>query len=133
STMHWLDEVGIMRPGYGPNLSIARQPVFQELPQGRIAAIAAYPVGAVATGPIATNKDGNDNGERPGMNPVCLTVWNVVTAAQLEQLRAIRQSILDRRSEADVARPTDLPVDRPGRLVFLGKNYMVGDKPGGLH
>jgi poly-gamma-glutamate synthesis protein (capsule biosynthesis protein) len=133
STMHWLDEVGIKRPGYGPNLSIARQPVFQELPQGRIAAIAAYPVGAVATGPIATNKDGNDNGEQPGMNPVRLTVWNVVTAAQLEQLRAIRQSILDRRNEPDVARPTDLPVDRPGRLVFLGKNYMVGDKPGGLH
>ncbi|MBO9581468.1 MAG: CapA family protein [Sphingobium sp.] len=133
STMRWLDEVGIKRPGYGPNLSIARQPVFQELPQGRVAAIAAFPVGAVADGPIARNKDGNYGSEEPGMNPLRLTVWNVVTADQLEQLRAIRQSILDRRNEPDVARPTALPVDRPGRLQFLGKNYMVGEKPGGIH
>ena len=133
STMHWLEEAGIKRPGYGPNLSIARQPVFQELPQGRVAMIAAYPVGAVATGPIARDKNGNDGSEVPGMNAVRLTVWNVVTAAQLEQLRGIRDSILARRNEADVARPSDLPTDRPGRLVLLGKNYMVGDKPGGLH
>ncbi len=133
STMKWLDEVGIMRPGYGPNLSIARQPVFQELPQGRVAVVAAFPVGAVATGPIATNKDGNEGSERPGMNPVRLTVWNVVTADQLEQLRAMRTSILARRTEADVARPSELPVDKPGRLQFLGKNYIVGEKPGGLH
>ncbi|OJU17608.1 MULTISPECIES: CapA family protein [unclassified Sphingomonas] len=133
STIKWLDAVGIKRPGYGPNLSIARQPVFQELPQGRVAAIAAFPVGAVADGPIARNKNGNDVGEVPGMNPLRLTVWNVVTAEQLEQLRAIRQSILDRRNEPDVARPTGLPHDEPGKLEFLGKNYMVGEKPGAFH
>jgi len=133
STMHWLDAVGIKRPGYGPNLSIARQPVFQELPQGRVAAIAAFPVGAVASGPIARNKHGNDGSEVAGMNPLRLTVWNVVTAEQLEQLRAIRQSILDRRHDPDVARPTALPRDDPGRLQFLGKNFMAGDKPGAFH
>lgn len=133
STMKWLDEVGIKRAGYGPNLSIARQPVFQELPQGRVAMIAAFPIGAVASGPAATNKDGADGGERPGMNPLRLTVWNVVTAAQLEQLRGIRDSILARRTEPDLARPSDLPTDRAGRLVLLGKNYMVGDKPGAFH
>jgi len=133
STMKWLDEAGIKRPGYGPNLSIARQLVFQELPQGRVAMVAAFPIGAVASGPAATNKDGNDGGERPGMNPLRLTVWNVVTAAQLEQLRGIRDSILARRTEPDLARPSDVPVDRPGRLVLLGKNYMVGDKPGAFH
>lgn len=130
STQAYLDEVGIKRPGYGPNLSIARQPVFQELPQGRVAAIAGFPVGAVASGPIATNKDGNNTGERPGMNPIRLTVWNTVTPEQLEQLRAIRDTILARRHEPDVARPTELPNDRPGRLSFLGKNYIAAEKPG---
>jgi hypothetical protein len=130
STMRWLDEAGIKRAGYGPNLSIARQPVFQELPQGRVAMIAAFPIGPVASGPIATNKQGNDVGERPGMNPLRLTLWNTVTAEQLEQLRGIRDSILARRNEPGLARPSDVPTDRPGRLQLLGKNYVVGPKPG---
>ncbi len=133
STEKWLETVGIKRAGYGANLSIARQPAFQELPQGRVAMIAAFPIGAVASGPAATNKDGNDSPERAGMNPLRLTVWNTVTAPQMEQLKAIRDSIVARRTEPDLARPTDLPTDRPGRLSFLGKNYMVADKPGAWH
>ena len=130
STMKILDEVGIKRPGYGPNLSIARQPAFQELPQGRVALVSAFPIGPVASGPIATNKSGNDGAERWGMNPLRLTQWVTVTDEQLTQLRAIRESILARRTEPDVARPTDLPVDEPNTLTLLGKNYLVGEKPG---
>lgn len=130
STIKWLDEVGIKRPGYGPNLSIARQPAFQELSQGRVALVAAFPIGPVATGPIATNKSGNDGAERPGMNPLRLTQWVTVTREQMAQLRAIQDSILARRNEPDVARPSDLPRARPDRLNLLGKNYVVGDKPG---
>jgi hypothetical protein len=132
STAKYFDEVGIGRPGYGPNLSIARQPAFQELPQGRVAVVAGFPIGAVAQGPVARNKDGNEGSEVPGMNPVRLTVWNTVTQAQFDQLKAIRDSIVARRTEADLARPTDLPTDRPGRLTLLGKNYAVAEKPGEL-
>lgn len=130
STIKAFDNVGIKRPGYGPNLSIARQPVFQELPQGRVAAIAAFPIGAVAMGPMARNKDGNDGAETPGMNPLRLTVWNTVTRTQFDQLKAIRDSIVARRTEPGLARPTDLPADQPDRLVFLGKNYVVAESPG---
>lgn len=130
STLKILDAVGIKRPGYGPNLSIARQPSFQELPQGRVALIAAFPVGPVASGPIAANKSGNDGPERPGMNALRLTQWVTVTQEQMSQLRAIQESILARRTEPDVARPTDLPQNRPDRLQLLGKNYVVGPKPG---
>lgn len=130
STMKYLDEVGIKRPGYGPNLSIARQPAFQELPQGRVALVAAFPVGPVASGPIATNKSGNEGPEQPGMNALRLTQWVTVTRDQMSQLRAIQDSILARRNEPDVARPTDLPVNRPDRLTLLGRNYVVGEKPG---
>lgn len=129
-TMKHLDAAGIKRPGYGLNLSLARQPAFQELTQGRVALIAAFPIGPVATGPIASNKDGNDNGEEAGMNPLRLTQWVTVTQDQFDQLKAMRETMLTRRTETDVARPTDLPRDKPGRLSFVGKNYMVAEKPG---
>lgn len=129
-TMRFLDAVGIKRPGYGPNLSIARQPAFQELAQGRVALVSAFPIGPVASGPIAANKDGNDGGEQAGMNPLQLTQWVTVTQQQFDQLRAIRDAMIARRDEPGLARPTDLPRDRPGRLVLLGKNYVVAEKPG---
>jgi hypothetical protein len=130
ATIRYFDEVGIGRPGYGPNLSIARQPAFQELPQGRVAVISAFPIGPVASGPIATNKDGNYGRETPGMNPLRLTQMTTVTNEQFEALRQLRDSILDRRFEADVARPTDLPTETPGRIQVLGKNYVLAEKPG---
>jgi Bacterial capsule synthesis protein PGA_cap len=130
STIRYLDEVGIKLPGYGPNLSIARQPVFQELPQGRVGMVAAFPIGPVASGPIASNKNGAYGAEEWGMNPLRLTRWNTVTAAQLESLRQIRDSIVERRSEPDVARAIDVPRDRPGRLQLLGSNYVAAEKPG---
>lgn len=133
STIEILNKVGIKLAGYGPNLSIARQPAFQELQQGRVAMVAAFPIGAVASGPAATNKDGNDGEERWGMNPLRLTVWNTVTAEQLAQLKGMRDSVLARRNEPDVARPVDIPVDRPDRLQWLGKNYLVAAKPGLFH
>jgi poly-gamma-glutamate synthesis protein (capsule biosynthesis protein) len=129
-TMKYLDAVGIKRPGYGLNLSLARQPAFQELPQGRVALVAAFPIGPVASGPIAVNKDGNDNGEEAGMNPLRLSQWITVTKGQFDDLKAIRESMLARRNEVDVGRPTDLPRDRPGRLSFVGKNFIVAEKPG---
>ena len=130
STIRYLDEVGIRRAGYGPNLSIARQPAFQELEQGRVALVSAFPIGPVAQGPIARNKEGNDGGEQAGMNPLRLTLWTTVTAEQMAQLRAIRDSIAARRNEPDVARPADFPTDNGDRLSLLGRNYIVGERPG---
>ena len=133
ATIEYLDKVGIKMPGYGPNLSIARQPVYQELPQGRVAMVAAYPVGVIASGPIAANKNGADGGEEWGMNPLRLTQWTTVTTEQFASLKGIRDSIVARRTEADVARAIDIPKDQPDRLELLGKNYLVGPKPGEYH
>jgi hypothetical protein len=58
----------------------------------------------------------------------------VVTAEQFRQLTEIQTSILQRRGEAPVLFPSaDPPEQAPGRLVFLGQRYMVGDKPGAVH
>lgn len=128
SSQRYLEEVGIKMSGAGRNLTIARQPVFQELPQGRVAMLTACP--GIYCGPPAANDEGMRGVERPGVNPLRLTVWTTVTATQFEQLKAIRESILARRHEPDVLIPTDMPRDRPGRLTLLGERFVIGDKPG---
>jgi poly-gamma-glutamate synthesis protein (capsule biosynthesis protein) len=128
SSQKYLEDVGIKMSGAGRNLTIARQPAFQELPQGRVAFLTACP--GIYCGPAAANDEGMRGTERPGVNPLRLTVWTTVTKPQFDQLNAIRESILARRHEPDVLVPTDLPKDPPGRLRLLGERFVIGDKPG---
>lgn len=128
SSQKYLEEVGIKMSGAGRNLTIARQPAFQELPQGRVAFLTACP--GIYCGPAAANDEGMRGTEKPGVNPLRLTVWTTVTAAQFEQLKAIRDSMLARRFEPDVLIPSDLPHDPPGHLTLLDERFVIGDKPG---
>ncbi len=127
----YLAPLGIKVPGAGLNLNEARRPVFQEVPQGLVAFLHACP-GNNLCGTAATNA-----GERPakaGVNPLGLTVWNTVTAEQFNQLKAMRDSIVARRTEGDVLVPSALPPNEPaGRLTLNGEHYMVADKPGEIH
>jgi poly-gamma-glutamate synthesis protein (capsule biosynthesis protein) len=134
SSLKYLDEVGIQLAGYGPNLSIARQPVLQHLTKGRVAMVAAYPVGAIGDpNDAATNKNGASGVEKWGLNPLRLTVWNVVTPDQLKLLKGIRDSIVARRSEPDISRPIAVPRDEADRVTIFSNNYMAGSKPGEYH
>lgn len=131
STLKIMDEAGIKVGGYGPNLTVARQPVFQELEQGRVAMVYALPVGPVASpSETARDKTGNEGGEQWGLNTLKLTQSMTVTAEQLAQLKAIRDSVVARRSESDVTRPIDIPKDKPDSVELQGKTYVLGDKPG---
>lgn len=132
STIKYLSEVGIKMAGAGPNLTIARQPAFQELPQGRVAMVHACP-GTDLCGPPALDGTANGRPARPGVNPLGLTVWNTVTAEQFAQLKGIQQSILARRTEPDVLIPSELPREQQGRMRLLGTNYMIGERPGEFH
>jgi hypothetical protein len=127
-----LSEVGIKMAGSGPNLTMARRPVFQELPQGRVALVAACP-GTNLCGTPATDANGAAPA-RAGVNPLGVTVWNTVTAEQFNHLKAILDSVVARRSEADVVVPSDLPPPLPpGRLMLWGQRFMVAAKPGEIH
>src|SRR6476469_7642230 len=109
-----LREAGIQIAGHGPNLSTARMPVFQHLEKGRVATVGAFPVpdrGAGSNGPSATNRNGNSGSEQWGMNPLRLTVWNVVTEPMLQQLKAMKEAIMAQRNEPDVARPMAVTPD----------------------
>ena len=116
-SLKYLDEVGIGLAGYGANAGIARTPVLQHTTKGTIALHAAYPV----TG----NADWAGPGESYGLNPFRLTRMNVVTAPQLEQLKAIRDSVAKTRNE---------PITDPaGRVTVMGTTYMAGPKTGEYH
>jgi poly-gamma-glutamate synthesis protein (capsule biosynthesis protein) len=68
------------------------------------------------------------------VNPLGVTVWNTVTAEQFNQLKAILDSVLARRHDADVIVPSDLPPPLPpGRLMLWGQRFMVAAKPGEIH
>jgi Bacterial capsule synthesis protein PGA_cap len=109
-----LSKFGIKLAGAGSNLTNARRPAFQELPQGRVAFLHACP-GDNLCGPRATNT-------AQGVNPLGVTVWNTVTREQFDQLKAIEASILARRNEPDVLVPTELPPPlSSGRLMLLGQ------------
>ena len=120
-----LDKYGIKLAGAGPNLTTARRPALQEVPEGLVAFIHACP-GDNLCGPRATNT-------AQGVNPLGVTVWNTVTQEQFNQLKALETSILARRTEADVAQPSSMaPPLPPGRMSWLGQNYVVAEKPGEL-
>lgn len=82
-----------------------RQPVFQHLPSGRAAFINA-------------------------INPIGLSTTKYVTADQLAQLKAIRDSIVQRRNDPDVARPIGVPEDLPDRVTIFSDTFVVGPVTG---
>lgn len=137
SSAHWYDKAGIKIAGQGPNLSTARMPVFQQLEKGRVAVVSAFPVpdrGAGSEAIVATNRNGNNGEDRFGLNPLRLTVWHVVTAPMLQQLKAMKDAIMARSNEPDVARPIALIPDPPDRVtLFADQRYLAGAKPGEYH
>jgi len=137
SSAHWYDQVGIKIAGQGPNLATARMPVFQNLDKGRVALVSAFPVpdrGAGSNANIAANRNGNNGSDRFGLNPLRLTVWNVVTEPMLQQLKAMKAAIMARSNEPDVARPMANSPDPADRVtLFADQRYMAGPKPGEYH
>lgn len=120
-----LKKFGIKLAGAGRDLTTARRPAFQEVPEGLVAFLHACP-GDNLCGPRAT-------ATAQGVNPLGVTVWNTVTQEQFNHLKAMEASILARRNEPDVVLPSELPPALPpGRLRWLGQNYVVADKPGEL-
>ena len=137
SSAYWYDQVGIKIAGQGPNLATARMPVFQHLEKGRVAMLSAFPVpdrGAGSNANIAANRSGNNGSERFGLNPLRLTVWNVVTEPMIQQLKAMKDTIMARRTEPDVARPMAVGQDPADRVtLFADQRFIAGPKAGEYH
>jgi hypothetical protein len=63
-------------------------------------------------------------------NPVRLSTTKYVTAEQLAQLKAIRDSIVARRNDPDVARPVGVPQDLPDRVTIFSDTFVLGPVAG---
>jgi poly-gamma-glutamate capsule biosynthesis protein CapA/YwtB (metallophosphatase superfamily) len=137
STNLLLDEVGIVHAGTGRNLEEARDAAYLMTAKGRVGLVALMPISDNAPGgdnqgasflrTAATSRSGSTGGA-PGLNPLRLTTHHIVTAADFEALKRIRDAANARRSEVSVA--TAPAAERPDRLELFGKNYKVGARTG---
>ena len=137
STDALLDEAGIVHAGTGRNLEEARDAAYVMTPKGRVGLVALMPISDNAPGgdnqgpsfarTAATSRSGTMGGA-PGLNPLRLTTYQIVTAAEFESLKKIRDAANARRGEVSV--PAPVGADRPDRLQLFGKNYKVGAKTG---
>jgi hypothetical protein len=136
STNQLLDEVGIIHAGTGRNLEEARDAAYLMTPKGRVGLVGVMPISENAPGDYqgwsflrtaATSRSGNMGG-KPGLNPLRLTTYNIVTAEEFQALKKIHDAVIARRGEVPV--PIELPKDRPDRLELFGKRYKIGDKTG---
>jgi hypothetical protein len=137
SSAFWYDQVGIRIAGQGPNLSTARTPVFMQTPKGRVGLASAFPVpdrGAGSNANVAGNRTGNNGTDRWGLNPLRLTVWNVVTQPMIDQLKSWKDMIMARRFESDVTRPMQVNAEPRDRVtLFADQRYIAGPTPGAYH
>src|SRR5215470_14885212 len=128
-THRLLDEADIVHAGSGKNLADARQARNAVTPKGTVAAIGMYSID-----PSSNNRsrftDATEN--MPGLNPLHVTPYNVVSAEHMQALKKIRDAIYARRPEVHVP-VAPVAADEPtGRLRLFQTAFTVGPHPGDL-
>ena len=124
-----LDAAGIVYAGAGRNLQDARAPQYLETPKGRVGLVGMHtPNGRDDDPPGATERLGNVGG-RPGVNALRLERSLVVTPDQFEQLKRIRESIYERRSDYSGTMPAR---GRQRPKDFSCSTARTGVAPGGF-
>jgi hypothetical protein len=109
-----VERVGLIHVGVARNLKEARMARYFSTPKGLAGFIGVYAVGG-------TDSAVSREGSRPAE-----VVY--VTEPQLAQLKAMKDILLDRRSEVDV--PVKLPApDSPGTVMVFGVVFKSGPKP----
>lgn len=127
-----LDQAGIVHAGSGSNLEEARAARYLDTPKGRVGMVGMLSIGTnpATTETSATYRVGNAGGS-PGVNPLNLTRYQVVSREELEALRRVRNGIYETRK--NVSNPAELPPDEsPDRLQLFGTWYKVGSPSGAL-
>lgn len=132
SNIRLLGAKGIKVAGTGRNLAQALSPAFHHSPKGRIALLGAWTPDNTNLRVLAATDGLGNIGGSPGINAIRLDIWNVVTRAQLADLKKIQDAIVARRGE--VLRPINVPKDDPDRVqIFNTGRFIVGEKTGDYH
>ena len=135
STDAALDQLGIVHAGTGRDLNEARAAHFLETPKGRVGVVGMFSVDDISSfGPNyedaeATYRVGYTGGA-PGVNPLHLTAYHIVSPEQLQSLRAIRDAVYGHTA---LAAADDAAVGgSKDRLKFFDEWYEAGPNPGAL-
>jgi poly-gamma-glutamate synthesis protein (capsule biosynthesis protein) len=105
STDEALDKLGIAHAGTGRNLQEARAAHYIETPKGRVGLVSVFSVDDSSEyGPNfvkteATYRNGNLGGA-PGLNPLHLTTYHVISPDQLQTLEQMALSVYGNRGNA---------------------------------
>ena len=134
STDEALDKLGIAHAGTGRDLQEARSARYQETPKGRVGLVGMFSMDDSSNyGPNyakteATYRNG-DIGGAPGLNPLHLTTYHVVSPEQLQTLKQMAEAVYGRRGAAAAAAESGTP----DRFKFFDEWYEAGPDPGWLH
>ena len=129
-THRLLEAAGILHAGSGKNLAEARMARLAATPKGTVAVVGLYAIDASSSPPRTRFYGATEN--TPGLNPLNLNVFNVVSADQMQALRQIRDSIYARRSEVPLPVAPVPAKEPPDRLQLFQTGFKVGARPGDL-
>lgn len=127
ATTDYLDLAGFVHAGVGANLAEAGAIRYLDLPQGRVALIAAT---STFHPSWIAGEQRSDGPGRPGVNPVRFRTVNHVSAEQLEELRNIAEtSGINREHELRVKEGFVLP-EKEGVYRFGEHLFALQDESG---
>jgi hypothetical protein len=126
ATNRLLDEVGLVHAGTGRSLAEARMPRYLETPKGRVGLVGM--TSSFAAQMMAGDQEGVSSA-RPGLNGLRVTQSLVLTPAQIEAARNIRDAVYDQRNMVSTPIPV-APNEPADRLQFFGASLKAGDKAG---
>jgi poly-gamma-glutamate capsule biosynthesis protein CapA/YwtB (metallophosphatase superfamily) len=129
-TNHLLDQAGITHAGSGKDLADARRTQYGITPKGTIGVVGMYSIDPSSSPAPSRYSDARD--KWPGLNPLHVTPYNVVSAEQMASLRKIRDASYAHRSEVTVPVLPAPANESPNELMLFGTHYKVGDKVGSL-
>jgi poly-gamma-glutamate capsule biosynthesis protein CapA/YwtB (metallophosphatase superfamily) len=129
-TNRLLDAAGIAHAGSGKNLTGAREPGIAATRKGTVGVIGMYSIDPSNSPEPSRYFDATN--VKPGLNPLHVTPFNVVSADQMRALKQIRDSVYARRGEVTVPVAPISPNEPADRLQLFRANYKVGTEPGNL-
>ncbi len=136
-TIKNLNEGGIVYAGTGRNLQEARAAHFYNSNKGIVGLVSTFSVDADSNPSYsaesgATYRNG-DRGGLSGVNGLHLTAQYIVTQAQMDELRKIRDAVYSRRSEVFAPIAPAAANEPKDKLELFGRSYIVGPKAGDVH
>ncbi len=129
-TNRLLDAAGITHAGSGKDLVDARRAQIGITPKGSIGVVGMYSIDPSSSPAPSRYSDARD--KWPGLDPLHVTPYNVVSAEQMSSLKKIRDASYAHRSEVTVPVAPVPANESPNELMLFGEHYKVGDKVGSL-